>query len=68
MGIARQTYYHDQVQRIAEMELLAAIIAICDEFEVYGWRRVRAALQHQGICANHKRIKRKRCRGPTLRT
>lgn len=32
--------------------------AICDEFEAYGWRRVRAALRHQGIIANHKRIRR----------
>lgn len=35
-----------------------AITSICDEFEAYGWRRVRAALEHQGIVANHKRIKR----------
>ncbi|MFC4595948.1 IS3 family transposase [Sphingobium tyrosinilyticum] len=58
MGIARSTYYLERVERIGEAELLAAIIAICDEFEAYGWRRVRAALQHQGICANHNRIKR----------
>lgn len=58
MGIARSTYYRERVQRVEEAELLAAIIAICDEFEAYGWRRVRAALQHQGIFANHKRIKR----------
>lgn len=35
-----------------------AITAICDEFEAYGWRRVQAALRHQGVIANHKRIKR----------
>jgi transposase InsO family protein len=33
-------------------------IAICDEFEAYGWCRVQAALRHQGIIANHKRVKR----------
>ncbi len=37
---------------------LAAVHAICDEFEAYGWRRVQAALRHRGIIANHKRIKR----------
>ncbi|CDO35480.1 conserved hypothetical protein [Novosphingobium sp. KN65.2] len=58
MGIARSTFYREQLQRIGEAELLNAIIAICDEFEAYGWRRVRAALKQQGICANHKRIKR----------
>ena len=58
MGIARSTYYHEQLRRIDDVELLVAITAICDEFEAYGWRRVRAALQHQGVCANHKRIKR----------
>ncbi|WP_234831586.1 IS3 family transposase [Sphingobium yanoikuyae] len=58
MGIARSTYYHERKQRVDEADLLTAIIAICDEFEAYGWRRVRAELQHQGIFANHKRIKR----------
>lgn len=58
MGIARSTYYRDPAQRLDDAELLVAITAISDEFEAYGWRRVRAALQHQGIIANHKRIKR----------
>ncbi|MGE4043604.1 MAG: IS3 family transposase [Acetobacteraceae bacterium] len=38
--------------------LLGAITAICDEFEAYGWRRIRAALRQQGVTANHKRIRR----------
>jgi len=58
MGIARSTFYRKPVQRLGEAELLAATCAICDEFEAYGWRRVQAALRHQGIFANHKRIKR----------
>lgn len=58
MGIARSTFYCEPTRRIDEAELLAAITAICDEFEAYGWRRVRAALRHQGIVANHKRIRR----------
>ena len=52
IGNARATYYHERTQRLDEADLLTAIIAICDEFEAYGWRRVRVALQHQGIFAN----------------
>ena len=57
MGIARSTYYNAP-SRADEAALLTAIITICDEFEAYGWRRVQAALRHQGIIANHKRVKR----------
>jgi putative transposase len=35
-----------------------AIAAVCEEFECYGWRRVRAALRQQGLIVNHKKIKR----------
>ena len=58
MGIARSTYYDLPSARVGDVELLTAIRAISDEFEAYGWRRVRAALHHQGVLANHKRIKR----------
>jgi putative transposase len=57
MGIARSTYYASEPSGDGG-ELVAAITAICDEFEAYGWRRVRAALRQQGIIANHKRIRR----------
>lgn len=58
MGISRSTYYDVPSARVGDIELLTAIRAISDEFEAYGWRRVRAALHHQGVLANHKRIKR----------
>lgn len=58
MGIARSTYYDAPAVRSSDGELLEAITAICDEFEAYGWRRVKAALRHRGVIANHKRIKR----------
>jgi putative transposase len=58
MGIARSTYYAMPAARAGDAELLAAITRVCDEFEAYGWRRVQAALRHQGVSANHKRIKR----------
>ena len=32
--------------------------AICDEFECYGYRRVGAALRHQGVVVNNKKLRR----------
>jgi len=58
MGIARSTYYDRPALAIDDTTLVEAIAAICDEFEAYGWRRVRAALRQQGIVANHKKIRR----------
>lgn len=58
MGIARSTYYDAPTARLDDTALVVAIATICDEFEAHGWRRVRAALRHQGIVANHKRIRR----------
>ena len=58
MGIARSTYYDRPTRGIDDTALVEAIAAICDEFEAYGWRRVRAALRQQGIVANHKKIRR----------
>lgn len=58
MGIARSTYYDTPVSTPDDTAILKAIGAICDEFEHYGWRRVRAALRQQGMVVNHKKIKR----------
>jgi putative transposase len=58
MGIARSTYYDQPAMAIDDTALIEAIAAICDEFEAYGWRRVRAALRQQGIVVNHKKIRR----------
>jgi len=58
MGIARSTYYDTPVSTPDDTAILEAIGAICDEFEHYGWRRVRAALRQQGMVVNHKKIKR----------
>ena len=57
MGIARSTYYETSGMP-DNTAIVEAISAICDEFEHYGWRRVRAALRHQGMVVNHKKIKR----------
>ena len=58
MGIARSTYYDAPVSTPDDTAIVEAIGAICDEFEHYGWRRVRAALRQQGMVVNHKKIKR----------
>ena len=39
-------------------EVLVRINAICDEFECYGYRRVGAALRHQGVVVNGKKLRR----------
>ena len=38
--------------------LVATMIAICDEFEAYGYRRVGAELRHYGIVVNSKKLRR----------
>jgi len=58
MGIGRSTYYDAGPAPIDETAIVEAISAICDEFECYGWRRVRAELRHRGRIVNHKKIKR----------
>jgi transposase InsO family protein len=58
MGIGRSTCYDAARAKLDDTALVEAIGAICDEFEAYGWRRVRAALRQQGVVANHKRIRR----------
>ena len=38
--------------------IVEAISGICEEFEFYGWRRVRAELRHRGLIVNHKKVRR----------
>ena len=57
MGLLRSTYY-DTPATEADTEIVARITAICEEFEAYGYRRVGAALRHQRIVANGKKIRR----------
>jgi len=58
MGLSRSTFYDASPVRLAPDELLARIGEICDEFECYGYRRVGAALRHQGVVVNHKKLRR----------
>lgn len=58
MGLARSTCYDRPAQRQDDGALLGAITTICEQFEAYGWRRVQAALRHQGMVVNHKKLRR----------
>ena len=58
MGIARSTFYDDPTGAQDDTATVEAVAAICDEFEAYGWRRVRAELRHQGMIVNHKKVRR----------
>jgi putative transposase len=58
MGIARSTFYDLPIAVHDDTAIVEAIAAICDEFEFYGWRRVRAELRHRGMIVNHKKIRR----------
>ena len=56
MGLARSTFYDAAPAPVDPGGVLARIGAICDEFECYGYRRVGAALRHQGVVVNSKKL------------
>jgi putative transposase len=58
MGLPRSTFYDIPATPTDEAEIVACMRSICDEFEVYGYRRVGAALRHQGVVVNGKKIRR----------
>ncbi len=58
MGLSRSTFYDTAPAALDAGELLSRIGTICDEFECYGYRRVGAALRHQGIVVNSKKLRR----------
>ena len=58
MGIARSTLYADPSAADDDTAVVDAIARICEEFEQYGWRRVRAALRQRGMVVNHKKVRR----------
>jgi putative transposase len=58
MGLPRSTFYDAPLIPLASSDVLVRIRAICDEFECYGYRRVRAALRHQGVVVNGKKLRR----------
>ena len=52
------TFYDAPPVTMAPSEVLIRISAICDEFECYGYRRLGAALRHQGVVVNSKKLRR----------
>lgn len=58
MGLSRTTFYDQPRSAADDTAIVEAIAAICDEFEHYGWRRVRATLRQKGMIVNHKKIRR----------
>lgn len=58
MGIGRSTFYDMPDARASEAIVVAEMKTICDEFEVYGYRRVGAELRHRGIVVNAKKVRR----------
>jgi HTH-like domain len=65
MGIARSPFYDEPSASHDDTAVVEAIAAICDEFEAYGWRRVRAELRHQRMIVNDKKIRRPMRPGPS---
>jgi putative transposase len=55
MGLPRSTYYDAASREADDGDIVATMIAICDEFEAYGYRRVGAELRHRGIVVNSKK-------------
>jgi putative transposase len=58
MGLSRSTYYDKPSLPADDAAIVAAMIAICDEFEAYGYRRVGAELRHRGMAVNFKKVRR----------
>ena len=58
MGLTRSTFYDASPAMLPDDGTVARIGTICDEFECYGYRRVGAALRHQGVVVNGKKLRR----------
>jgi putative transposase len=58
MGLSRSTYYDKSSPAADDAGIVATMVAICDEFEAYGYRRVGAELRHRGIVVNSKKVRR----------
>ena len=58
MGLSRSTFYDTTPVPLEGDGLVSRISAVCDEFECYGYRRVGAALRHEGVVLNGKKLRR----------
>lgn len=58
MDLPRSTYYAASGAKASDAAIVAEMIAITDEFECYGYRRVGAELRHRGHMVNSKKVRR----------
>jgi putative transposase len=58
MDLSRSTYYDKPSSPTDDAAIVATMIAICDEFEAYGYRRVGAELRPRGLVINSKKVRR----------
>jgi len=59
MGLARSTFYDGpRTQPVGEAQLIERIREIAAEWPAYGYRRVTAELQAEGLTINHKKVMR----------
>ena len=58
MGMARSTFYDRPAPARDDAGILAAMQAVSDEFEAYGYRRITAELRHRGMLVNAKKVRR----------
>ena len=58
MNMPRSTYYEAPASKPDDAQVVAIIIAITDEFERYGYRRVTAELRARGLVVNAKKVRR----------
>src|SRR3977135_2634649 len=58
MGLPRSTFYDVPAAPVGDVEIVAKIVVICDEFETYGYRRIRAGCRYQCFAVNGKKSRR----------
>jgi putative transposase len=58
MNMPRSTYYEAPASKSGDAEIVAVMVAITDEFELYGYRRVTAELRARGLVVNAKKVRR----------
>ena len=58
MGLPRSTYYDAPSRKADEAEIVTIMMAIRDEFEAYGYRRMSVELRHRGLVVNSKKVRR----------
>ena len=61
MNLPRSTCCEVPADKPNDAPIVAAIVAVTDEFERYGYRRVTAELRARGLVVNAKKVRRLMC-------